>query len=104
MCFENIKLFLDRFKKTYYFVGDLNSRLGEWISVKRHQYKSTPDKIINQNGRRLKQIICNFSDIVLINGLIWDHKKIDSRYTFYRGGVSSQVDLCLTNDINELEI
>ena len=108
MCFENIKLFLDRFKnRSYYFVDDLNSRLGEWISVKRHQYKSNPDKIINQNGRRLKQIICNFSDIVLTNGLIWDNKKFDSRFTFYRGGVSSQVDLCLTDDItviNELEI
>ena len=102
--FENIKLFLERFsKRPCYIVGDLNSRMGDWEYAEGYYYKTNPDKIVNQNGRRLKQIINNFPDFVLLNGLIDVNKKIDSKFTFYRGKVSSQVDICITNDIKVID-
>ena len=64
-------------------------------------YKENPDKGINSNGRKLKTLRDNHK-IFLINGLINNDITCDSEFTYYRGKLCSQNDICITNNVDSV--
>ena len=92
--FDNLELFLEKFKKdsTLCF-GDLNTRFGEPRVIRDDaNYNSNPDTVVNSNGRTLKWRSRITSSMVYIN--------YESNFSYFRGGLRSQNDVCITNDIN----
>ena len=92
--FDNLELFLEKFKKdsTLCF-GDLNTRFGEPRVIRDYaNYNPNPDTVVNSNGRTLKNHI--------VNGLYTDKINCESNFSYFRGGLRSQNDVCITNDIN----
>ena len=64
-----------------------------------YKYKNNPDTIVNTNGQKLLKIVKNYENIILINGLTYNDKDLDSKMTFYRGLKTSQNDTCMSNNI-----
>ena len=96
--FSNLELILDHFKNRHIIViGDMNSRIGPPATP--FTYKVNPDSIINTNGKNLLSIINRHSEVFVINGIIRENIIYDSDFTYFRGMVASQNDLCLTNNI-----
>ena len=84
----------------------MNSRIGT-PSHDHFEYKENPDSITNTNGRTLNRILKNHKELLVINGLMYNDLKYDTKFTFYRKNVHSQNDLCISNsmdDIQELHI
>ena len=90
---------LEHFKNKHLIVvGDLNSRVG--ILCKRnnrHSYIPNPDDVINTNGKKLLEICNNHKKFLVLNGLTDGIRTFDSKFTFYRGKVQSQVDIAMSN-------
>ena len=102
--FESLKAILQYFlsHKTVYVLGDLNSRIGDLDNnVENRQYKPNPDPTINAHGRQLRNLLTELPSLTLLNGLVYPNKSFDSNYTFSRGKTASQIDICLTNNIND---
>ena len=54
------------------------------------------------DGNNLLEIYNRTSDFVIVNGFYDKNKKFDSNFTFYCGNVRSQVDLVISNRINDI--
>ena len=82
--------------------GDLNARIGtpDYRNGGLFTRISNPDRVINTNGRRLLEILKRWPEMIITNGLVFNEKKMDSLFTFYRGKLCSQNDLVITNNIN----
>ena len=80
----------------------MNARVADTLSNRKFGHKYNPDIIVNQNGRALKNIITQYKDTFLVNGLLHHDKVFDESLTYYRGNVSSRNDLCFSNNINIL--
>ena len=100
--FQNLKIFLDLYVncKTIIIIGDLNARISNEFPSKGFMYQSNPDKTKNFSGKILNDILMEYNDILLINGLRTQNKYFDSKFTFYRSNRKSQIDVCLSNNAN----
>ena len=41
--------------------------------------------------------------MVILNGICHESKKFDSKFTFFRGNTATQIDICITNSVNNTE-
>ena len=99
---DNLQLFISNFKDTpTYIMGDLNSRFGDISCFDESVvYKKNPDRNINANGRKLRIILHEEKSFKLVNGCMHNDIQFDSDFTFFRGNLSSQNDIILTNSLN----
>ena len=101
--FHNLDLIMNHFSERQVFVmGDLNCRTG----TPTHEdlcYKTNPDIVINNNGKSLLQILERYKKWNIINGAIFNNRVFDTKYTFFRGEVQSQNDICITNWMNDVK-
>ena len=104
---DNLKSILQYFvqHKKVYVLGDLNSRYGNMnnSNIQPGLYKPNPDPTINPNGQKLKNLLNDLPSLVILNGLMHQSKTFDSRYTFSRGKTASQIDICITNNMNNTQ-
>ena len=102
--FKNCELIMDYFANSHLIItGDLNSRVGSLNVVDTiYKHVDNPDVTINTSGNTLREIYIGASDFVMLNGYYDENKTFDSKFTFYRGNVRSQVDLALSNKITEV--
>ena len=100
--FDNLRLVVDNFRlsKTLLIVGDLNSRIKNNFPYNNFQYYDIPNQIYNQNGRHLIKILNEFKELIVINGIQYKRRTMDSKFTFFRGPRSSQIDLAICNNID----
>ena len=70
------------------------------MNTEQRQYKPNPDSTINTNGQKLRKLLAEIPSVTILNGLIHNNKKFDNNFTFSRGRSASQIDVCLTNNIN----
>ena len=99
--FDNLELFLEKFKEdsTLCF-GDLNTRFGEPRVIRDDaNYNPNPDTVVTSNGRTLKKLVIE-KVYHIVNGLYTDKINCESNFSYFRGGLRSQNDVCITNDIN----
>ena len=100
--FTYIRLLFSRFRNSkLLIVGDLNCRYGN-IKYKdpKISHLMNPDIIINENGRKLRKLIEENEDIILVNGLVCNGRIFVSHFTFFRCEFKSQVDILLVNNIS----
>ena len=99
--YDTIKLLINYYSpyKSIYIVGDLNSRFGNLNLLDGQRYVINTDTFINTNGRKLVEILNQFPNITLLNGLIYQNRRFDSKMIFFRGASSPQIDVSLTNNI-----
>ena len=64
------------------------------------EYKENPDIVLNSNGRMLRDFLTRFKNLFIVNGLITNTQNFDSDFTFIRGSHKSQVDWCITNNLD----
>ena len=82
--------------------GDLNSRVGSVEGVfSDTDYQLNPDQIVNRHGKILRDTCEANSKYFLLNGYSCREKIFDSKYTFYRGPLRSQVDIALSNNVQQ---
>ena len=99
--FDNLELFLEKLKKfSSLCFGDLNTRFGEPRIIREDaNYNPNSDTVVNSNGRTLKKLVMEKS-YHIVNGLYTDKINCESNFSYFRGGLRSQNDVCITNDIN----
>ena len=103
MYFNNLDLVMNHFKDRHVFImGDMNSRIGT-PSHKQIDYMVNPDNTINSHGRTLMKMMEEYKEWNIANGAIYSGRTYDTKFTFYRGDVQSQNDLCITNWIDDLK-
>ena len=90
---ETILKFYDN--NVIYVIGDLNSRTGTPV-FENTIYVDNPDPVINSHGGQLLNI-CKENECYIINSLSLENRCFDSKMTFFRGRVSSQNDICISN-------
>ena len=97
--FHNLEVIYEKFKDFHLFImGDVNSRIGTPESTNMaNLYVNNPDTIINDNGKKLLSWLNDHRDITILNGLLSNGLKCDSKFTFYRGSRKSQNDYVMTN-------
>ena len=102
--FDNLQMLLNHFSDRHLLImGDLNSRYGELTNKQNNfTHLRNPDKTTNKHGRTLIDILQSNPNFFILNGLQHVGKSFDSNYTFHRGTVSSQVDIALSNDIDNI--
>ena len=103
--FRNCELIMEHFSSmNTLIVGDLNSRVGCVEGIYTNVvHKDNPDGIINRNGKILREICQANSNYILLNGYSNVNKNFDSKYTFYRGALRSQVDTAISNNVQMVE-
>ena len=84
-----------------YLLGDLNARCST-PSYSQNDYRTNPDKFINQNGRNLLKL-CKENGLTITNGLLYNNRYFDTDFTFFRGSRKSQNDWCVTNHIQTVQ-
>ena len=87
-------------KKVIIGGGDLNCRVGDIsqsLPLLGCHYRANADREVNSHGRFLKKVCKSYSCFIL-NNLSIGEKNLDGDFTFCRGGMMSQNDLCLTNE------
>ena len=83
--------------------GGLNSIIGTLLCTNIScNYVPNPKEIVKTNGKYLSERCNNDSNIVVLNGFTNNAKAFDSRYTFYRGNVCSQVGLVISNKVDDI--
>ena len=102
--FRNLRILLDLYAnhREIIIIGDLNARMANEFQPKGFVYQNNPDENKNSNGKILKDIISEYDDILLINGLKTGNKYFDYKFTFYRGRLKSQIYVCLSNNVDIL--
>lgn len=93
-------LFLNHNLNDVFFVGDFNSRTANRSFNTNELHIDNPDKIINSHGKSLLNLLTQFTKYRIINGIVRDNTSFDSNFTFFRGKLKSQIDLCITNNID----
>ena len=103
--FEHLRSMLSYFvpHKFVYIIGDMNSRFGNMNTSSHSKYITNPDTSTNQNGIKLRKLLQEFPEMILLNGLQHQYKTFDSNFTFFRGNTASQIDICITNNINNTD-
>ena len=98
---DNLKHFLMNFKDTPTFVfGDMNARFGQPpIFDDEVTYTHNPDDNINTNGHALITMKKDVESFHGLNGLKYRALECETAYTYFRGDLRSQNDICLMNDI-----
>ena len=102
--FANLRLLIQHFRHcTFIICGDLNSRIGDIVHNNQEiTHVNNPDQKINTNGRNLRYVLEDNVNLVVINGCIRNKVVFDSNFTFHRGLERSQIDILLTNDIENI--
>ena len=85
-----------------YMMGDMNARYATPDNTHTHQYAANPDCVINANGRKLLSL-CSESKLVMVNGLKYHSRQLDTNFTYHRGNLRSQNDWCVTNHIESMK-
>ena len=103
--YENLRIILDTFifNKKIYIFGDMNSRIKNDFPHNNFQYRINPDQYCNQNGRQLIDILREFKDLLIVNGICYNDRIMDSNFTFFRGSRTSQIDFVLCNCIDTIK-
>ena len=103
--FDNMEMLMNHFcDNNLLIMGDLNSRFSNLTNKQKdYTYTQNPDKSTNKHGRTLIDILQSHSNYFILNGIETGDKSFASNYTFHRGKVSSQVDIAVTNNINNIE-
>ena len=100
--FNNVTLVMNHFKDRQVFImGDMNSRTGT-PKHEQLQYVTNPDISINAHGRKLLTILDDNKRWCVVNGAKYNNRTYESKFTFHRGEVHSQNDLCITNHIENI--
>ena len=94
----SIKIFPRRY---IYLFGDLNARCAT-PNYNQYKYIPNPDQVINSYGRKIINL-CKNSRMILINGLLYRNRRMDSDFTFFRGSLKSQNDWCATNNTQSIQ-
>ena len=93
---------MNHFKDRHVFImGDMNSRIGT-PKHEQLQYHTNPDSSVNTHGRTLMRVLDENKRWCVVNGVKHNNKTFESKFTFYRGEVNSQNDLCITNCIENI--
>ena len=102
--FENLRLIIDTFieAKDLYIFGDLNSRLGNAFPNQGFTYRINPADYCNQNGKYLINILKEYKGIIVINGILYKNRTMDSKYSLIRSSGSSQIDLAICNNVERV--
>ena len=103
--FKNLELLCQHFNNRHLVTtGDLNTRVGVIGDASAQStYLVNPDVNVNLNGKNLREMCAANSNFLILNGFADENKKCDWKFTFYRGGLRSQVDFTLSNrfvDVN----
>ena len=97
--FTNLELLLEHYEDRHLIVaGDINSRFGTLPDTR---YMQNPDIGINQNGKQLKEILLRNRNHYVLNG--FNNGLFESKFTFYRGKVRSQVDYVISNETHNIK-
>ena len=67
------------------------------------KYTKNHDVIVNSNGTKILDLINRWKDMIILNGLVYKDKVLDSQFTCYRGKLRSQNDLMLSNKLEEIK-
>ena len=81
--------------------GDLNARIGDEkikLPQQNYKYRINPDHIVNAHGEEVVQICESFKCYVL-NNLDKGDRKFDGKFTFNKGGRTSQNDIIIANNV-----
>lgn len=103
---DNLCMFLNNFEETPLIIaGDMNARFGTQLPISSLEitYKDNPDTEMNSNGRSLLKILENNKKFHILNGIQINNKNFDTDFTFFRGKLHSQNDICLSNNIDMIE-
>ena len=100
--FSNLELIIRRFNYHLIVTGDMNARVG----TPRYddlifKYTKNPDVIVNST--KILDLINRWKDMIILNGLVYNDKVLDSQFTCYRGKLRSQNDLMLSNKLEEIK-
>ena len=100
--FENMKTVYESLCDTYevIIVGDLNARVGNRFQRDMMSYEPNPDVNTNQHGHILTTILTSCETMQVVNGAANGEKSYDSKFTYFSGNKKSQIDWCLTNNMN----
>ena len=103
--FMNLHSFLENYSKYWevIIIGDMNARMANTFCYEGYDYEYNIDNVVNQNGRNLRNIVDQYGDVFLVNGLRHKNRIFDGKLTYHRGKVSSRNDLCLSNSIDILK-
>ena len=86
-------------------MGDTNTRLGDLTEInKNYNYNQNPDKMMNENGKYLRRILCNATTAIPVNHMVKEGKVFDGGFTFERNEKKSQIDWCFGNKASLPEI
>ena len=104
MYFENLDLIYTKFKdNNLLLVGDINARIGTpAFDNSSLNYSENPDIVINSHGRKLLKWIAE-KDMAIINGLMFNCKAFDTKFTYFRGKLCSQNDVAFSNRIHNID-
>ena len=81
----------------------MNSRIKNDFHHNNFQYRINPDQYCNQNGRQLINIMREYKDLLIVNGICYNDRIMDSNFTFFRGSCTSQIDFVLCNCIDTIK-
>ena len=103
--FSNLELIIRRFNSYHLIVtGDMNARVGTpRCGDLIFKYTKNLDVIVNSNGTKILDLINRWKDMIILNGLVYNDKVLDSQFTCYRGKLRSQNDLMLSNKLEEIK-
>ena len=92
---------------TPYIGGDFNSRIGNIGSFSSKslnwKYEENIDKGDNGNRSSFRDM-CEVMNILPINHCIYNRKKFEGGFTYYKGGKKSQIDFIVTNNTGRRNI
>lgn len=92
--FSNLELIYEKYKSSHLIIaGDMNTRIGTPIyDNEMIDHTKNPDEVINENGRKLLNWIRSTQSMIILNGLVYNSKNFESKFTYFRGKVCSQND------------
>ena len=102
--YDNLQLIVETFVffKELFIFGNMNSRVNNSFPHNGFQYSENPDNFCNQNGRHLIKILNEYKNLLIVNGICYKNRIMDSNFTFILESRSSQIDFVLFNSIDKV--
>ena len=84
--FRNLELIFRKFQLYHLIVtGDMNARVGRpEYNNQFFTHAMNPDPEINVNGGKLLDLLERWDKMVILNGLVYNNKNFDSKFTYYK--------------------
>ena len=102
---SNLELIFRKFQSYHLIVtGDMNARVGTpEYNNQFFTHAMNPDPVINVNGGELLDLLERWDKMVILNGLVYNEKNFDSKFTYYRGRLRSQNDTILSYTVEDIK-